>query len=152
MNEIQNYLKDLLIVDCKIQNNLQNLLQVTSYDALESKSIEIKAELKDFKNILSEMKDFCDSFSSINNQYENNILRRLNLPGKNSNSESEFLSSPPKDILDSEYKIQKERLTNDLVKALNKFQDVQKSTMQKQKESNERARANMSFNTVLIIY
>jgi len=46
-----------------------------------------------------------------------------------------------------QYKIQKERLTNDLVKALNKFQDVQKSTMQKQKESNERARANMSFNT-----
>lgn len=45
-----------------------------------------------------------------------------------------------------QYKIQKERLTNDLVKVLNKFRDVQKSTMQKQKESNERARANMNMN------
>lgn len=42
-----------------------------------------------------------------------------------------------------QYKIQKERLTNDLVKTLNKFQEVQKSTMQKQRESNERVKANM---------
>ncbi len=44
-----------------------------------------------------------------------------------------------------QFKIQKERLTNDLVKTLNKFQEVQKSTMQKQKESNDRAKANMQF-------
>lgn len=41
-------------------------------------------------------------------------------------------------------KIQKERLTNDLVKTLNKFQDVQKLTIQKQRESNERVKANMN--------
>jgi predicted AAA+ superfamily ATPase len=40
-------------------------------------------------------------------------------------------------------KIQKERLTNDLVKTLNKFHEVQKLAMQKQRESNDRARANM---------
>jgi syntaxin 12/13 len=34
-------------------------------------------------------------------------------------------------------------LTNDLVKTLNKFHEVQKLAMQKQRESNERARANM---------
>ena len=44
------------------------------------------------------------------------------------------------------YKIQKERLTNELFKTLNKFQEAQKATMQKQKESNERAKANMAFN------
>jgi len=118
MNEIQDFLKDLLIVDCKIQTNLQNLLLVTNCDALEAKSLEIKSELKEFKDILSEMKDFCDSFSSIHNQNENNILRKLsrssNFSGKNSNSDhyinSELLSSSPKDILDSEYKIQKEHL------------------------------------------
>lgn len=43
-----------------------------------------------------------------------------------------------------QFKIQKERLTNDLVKTLNKFQEVQKLTMQKQRESNERVKANMS--------
>ena len=44
-----------------------------------------------------------------------------------------------------QFKIQKERLTNDLVKILNKFQDVQKLSMQKQRESNDRAKANMSL-------
>lgn len=43
-----------------------------------------------------------------------------------------------------QFKIQKERLTNDLVKTLNKFQEVQKLTMQKQKESNERVKANLN--------
>jgi syntaxin 12/13 len=41
-------------------------------------------------------------------------------------------------------KIQKERLTNDLFKSLNKFQEVQKASMQKQRESNERAKTNMN--------
>ncbi len=45
-----------------------------------------------------------------------------------------------------QFKIQKERLTNDLMKTLNKFQEVQKLSMQKQRESNERAKANMAFN------
>ena len=45
--------------------------------------------------------------------------------------------------LQRQIKIQKERLTNDLVKTLNKFHEVQKHAMQKQRESNERARANM---------
>jgi hypothetical protein len=32
------------------------------------------------------------------------------------------------------------------VKTLNKFQEVQKLAMQKQRESNERAKANMNYN------
>ena len=32
------------------------------------------------------------------------------------------------------------------MKTLNKFQEVQKLSMQKQRESNERAKANMAFN------
>jgi hypothetical protein len=118
MNEIQNYLKDLLMVDCKIQTNLQCLLLVTSCDALEAKSKEIKSELTEFKNILNEMKDFCDSFSSIENQNKNSILRKLtrssNESNKNSSSDynSESFSSSPKDILDSEYKIQKDHLAS----------------------------------------
>lgn len=41
--------------------------------------------------------------------------------------------------------MQKERLTNDLMKTLNKFQEVQKLAMQKQRESNERAKANFNL-------
>lgn len=49
-------------------------------------------------------------------------------------------------FVQKQFKIQKERLTNELFKTLNKFQEAQKATMQKQKESNERAKANMAFN------
>ena len=119
MNEIQNYLKDFLQIDCKIQTNLQNLSQVRSCDSLESKSLEIKSELREFKAKLNEMKDFCDSFSSAQGSYENSLIRKLsrtsNLTAKDAHNEysnRELFSSSPKVILDSEYKIQKDHLSS----------------------------------------
>lgn len=78
--------------------------------------------------------------------HTNQLAKETNKQLKELNSHVRSSASHNLNSEEKQYKIQKERLTNDLVKTLNKFQEVQKLTMQKQRESNERARANMNFN------
>ena len=61
MNDFQSYLQDLLTIDCELQVNLQQLALVTSRESLEVKSNEIKRGLREFKEKLNEIKDFCDT-------------------------------------------------------------------------------------------
>ena len=70
----QPFLQDLLTIDCDIQTNLHQLLLVTTRECLEAKSSDIKRGLKEFKQRLKEMKEFCDSFSSSGN---NSFIGRL---------------------------------------------------------------------------
>jgi hypothetical protein len=113
MNETQDYLKDLLTIDCNLQTNLQHLLIVTSRDALESKSSEIKLGLKEYKEKLNEMKDYCDSF---NRNERSSFLSRLNRASNyskdNGSSSSSLTSNSPKDIFINELQNQKEYLSN----------------------------------------
>ena len=111
MNEIQNYLQELLRIDCKIQQNLQNMLFVTNFDGLEIKSNEIKVDLKEFKEKLNEMKDFCDSFSATNLQNGSSIMRRLSRNSSSTAKDKNDQYANSEMFLDSEYKIQKEHLT-----------------------------------------
>jgi len=62
---------------------------------------------------------------------------------KDTNKQLKELNSYTRD--DRSLKLQKERITNDLFKALNRFQEAQKQSMQRQKESNERAKAYLAF-------
>lgn len=117
MNETQDYLKDLLNIDCNILANLQHLLLVTSRDALESKSDEIKRGLKEYKDKLNEMKDYCDSFNKNNS---NNFLFGLSRSAyskQDSSSSSSSLNlssstSSPRDVFINELQNHKEHLTN----------------------------------------
>jgi phage-related tail protein len=85
--------------------NLQNLLLVTSSNALESKTRDIKADLKEFKEKLAEMKDFCESTSSA------------------------------KEILDSEYKIQKDHLSTVEARFRTTYLHAQQKLSQIERES-----------------
>lgn len=105
MNDIQVYLKDLLTIDCDIQRNLQHVLLVTSRNALETKSTEIKRGLKDYKQKLNEMKDYCDSFNSIGSN--NSFMSRL---GRSATPVDSVQSNSPKDLFINELQIQKENL------------------------------------------
>ena len=108
MNEIQSYLQDLLTIDCDIQTNLQHLLLVNSREGLESKSNEIKKCLREFKDKLKEMKDFCDIFSSDQNV---SFIGRFNRSLDTSYYRSTTAFSSPREILAKELQIQKEHLT-----------------------------------------
>ena len=132
MNDIQHYLQDLLTIDCDIQTNLQHLLLVTSRDALETKSYEIKRSLKEFKEKLNEMKDFCDSFNA--NSSGPSFISRLKL-GVISGAEtsSDQHSSSQRDLLVNEYSIQKEHLVtiesryrNAYLAAQNKLEQIER--------------------------
>ncbi len=79
MTQVQVYLQDLLTIDCDIQNNLQNLILVSTREALESKSNEIKHGLRDFKDKLNEMKEFCDIYSKNDNQRTDILINELQI-------------------------------------------------------------------------
>lgn len=105
MTEVQGYLQDLLTIDCDIQTNLQNLILISSREALEAKSNEIKLGLRDFKEKLKEMKEYCDIYSK---NESTGFISRFN---RSSMSEySSMSSSSPKDILVNELQIQKDHL------------------------------------------
>ncbi|CAF0707135.1 unnamed protein product [Brachionus calyciflorus] len=108
MNDIQNYLNDLLAIDCDIQKNLQHLLIVTSRDALESKSNEIKCGIKEFKEKLTEMKDYSDSFNSTESN-SNTLLSKLSRSGDQSDPN---LTNSTKDVFINQLQIEKEHLSN----------------------------------------
>lgn len=117
MIEIQEFLQDLLTIDCNIQSNLQNLLVVTSRESLEAKSAEIKHGLKDFKEKLNEMKDMYDSFGG--NGSNHGLFSRLNMAANNfssgSGDNSHHSTSPlstSRDMFRSELQNQKEHLAN----------------------------------------
>lgn len=105
MTEVQGYLQDLLTIDCDIQTNLQNLILVSSREALEAKSSEIKTGLKNFKQKLKEMKEFCDMYST-----NDGFIGRFNKPREADYYASTVNSSSPKDILVNELQIQKDHL------------------------------------------
>jgi hypothetical protein len=63
-SSIQPFLQDLLTIDCDLQTNLHQLLLSTTRECLDTKSLEIKRGLRDFKQKLNEMKEFCDSYST----------------------------------------------------------------------------------------
>ena len=105
MTEVQGYLQDLLTIDCDIQTNLQHLILVTSRETLEVKSSEIKNGLKNFKQKLKEMKEFCDMYSK-----NDGFIGRFNKPSEADYYASTVNSSSPKDILVNELQIQKDHL------------------------------------------
>ena len=112
--DIKSYLKDLLTIDCDIQSNLQNLLLVTNRDGLEKRSNEIKRGLKEFKEKLKEMKDFCDMLDS--SDQSSSFINRLSASGAKSggggagDDEKRLSSSPTKTIFQNELMNQKEHL------------------------------------------
>lgn len=108
MSEMQEFLQDLLTIDCNIQSNLQHLLVVNTRDSLEAKSAEIKQSLKEFKEKLNEMKDLCDSFGGGTSQ---GLFSRLNMAANNFSSDSSS-SSSSKDVFRNELQNQKEHLSN----------------------------------------
>jgi protein transport protein SEC20 len=62
--DLQDYLKDLLLIDCEIQNKLQQLSVIKSYNSLDQRSNEIKTLLKDYKQKLNDIKDVCSVVQS----------------------------------------------------------------------------------------
>jgi len=79
MAEVQGYLQDLLTIDCDIQSNLQNLILVSTREALEAKSLDIKCGLRDFKEKLSEMKEFCDVYAKNDSQRTDVLSNELQI-------------------------------------------------------------------------
>ena len=110
MTEVQGFLQDLLTIDCDIQTHLSNLALITSRDALEARSGEIKSGLKAFKAKLRDMKEFCDIYSTNENTGFISIFNRTN--------EADYYSSPtlttssPREILSKELQIQSEHLAS----------------------------------------
>lgn len=127
MNDIQNYLKDLLTIDCDLQKNLQHILLVTSRDALEAKSTEIKRGLKEFKEKLNEMKDYCDSFGAIENS--NSFISRL---GRSTDTNS---SNSPKEVFVKQLQIEKEHLSSVETRFRNAYLAAQVKLDQLERES-----------------
>lgn len=135
MSEFQAYLQDLLTIDCELQTNLQQLSLIKSRESLEQKSNEIKRSIRQFKEKLSEIKDFCDTIQSTStsigggllpdglvnritnrNKISSNTSSSLNstsslLSSSPSSSLSSVLSSP-KDLYINELQIQREHLTS----------------------------------------
>ncbi|RNA45083.1 vesicle transport SEC20 [Brachionus plicatilis] len=105
MNDIQNYLNDLLTIDCEVQKNLQHLLLVASGDALEAKSNEIKRGIREFKEKLNEMKDFTESF---NINESGSFLSKFTRSSPQSDSDS----SSSKEVFINQLQIEKEHLSN----------------------------------------
>ena len=64
--DLQDYLKDLLLIDCEIQEKLQELSVIKSYNSLDQRSNEIKLLLKDYKQKLNDIKDVCSVVQSRN--------------------------------------------------------------------------------------
>lgn len=107
MAEVQGYLQDLLRIDCDIQTNLQNLALVSTREGLEAKSKDIKAGLKEFKDKLKELKEFCDIYSK---NETGGFISRFSRSDDIDYYSSTTSSSSPKDILVNELQIQKEHL------------------------------------------
>lgn len=105
MNDIQNYLNDLLGIDCEIQKNLQDLLVVSSEDVLEKKANDIKRGIREFKEKLNEMKDYIESFAhSESTSFISKITR------SSTQLDSEYNSS--KEVFINQLQIEKEHLSS----------------------------------------
>jgi len=117
-----------------ITQNIQKIAQNVSQ--IENMNIQIGTS-KD-SEALRERLLLIENGTNILAKDTNKQLKELNHFVRNSSSSLNPTAE------ERQFKIQKERLTNDLVKTLNKFQEVQKLTMQKQKESNERVKANLN--------
>jgi hypothetical protein len=65
--DLQNYLQDLLTIDCNLQTKLQQLCLSQTRNNLEQKATEIKIYLKEYKQKLSEIKDFCNILKNNDN-------------------------------------------------------------------------------------
>ena len=119
MNEI---LQDLLVIDCSIQNGLQSLLMATSRVNLESHSNSIKQNMREFKDKLKEMKEYCDAFTP--NTNSGGLMSKLSR-SSTKNEYSEMLNSSPKDVYINELQIQKERLSTIETRFRNSYLAVQ---------------------------
>lgn len=105
MSDIQNYLNDLLTIDCEIQKNLQHLLIVASEDALEKKSNDIKRGIRQFREKLNEMKDYTESF---NLNESSGFLSKIT----RSSPQSDQDSNSSKEVFINQLQIEKEHLSN----------------------------------------
>lgn len=125
--DTQNIQRLIQSVTQNIQRIFQNVTQI------ESMNMQI-GTAKDSENLRERLLQVENATNSLAKD-TNKQIKELNNYVRSSSSQT---------AEERQFKIQKERLTNDLVKTLNKFQEVQKMTMQKQKESNERVKANMN--------
>jgi uncharacterized protein YhaN len=119
MNEI---LQDLLVIDCSIQNGFQSLLATTSRAGLDTHSNEIKQNIREFKDKLKEMKEYCDAFTP--NTNSGGLMSKLSRSSAK-NEYSEMLNSSPKDVFINELQIQKERLSTIETRFRNSYLAVQ---------------------------
>lgn len=126
---VQNVQKLIQSITQNIQKIFQNVTQI------ESMNMQI-GTAKDSENLREKLLQIENS--------TNTLAKDTNKQIKELNNYVRSLSSTSPTAEERQFRIQKERLTNDLVKTLNKFQEVQKLTMQKQKESNERVKANIN--------
>ena len=77
--DLQDYLKDLLLIDCEIQAKIQLLSIIKSYNTLDQRSSEIKALLKDYKQKLNDIKDVCSVVQSRNSNKTEIYLNELKI-------------------------------------------------------------------------
>lgn len=131
-NDIQTIQRLIQSITQNIQRIAQNVSQI------ENMNMQIGTS-KDSENLREKLLQIENS--------TNQLAKDTNKQLKELNNYVRTSSNLNPTAEERQFKIQKERLTNDLVKTLNKFQEVQKLTMQKQKESNERVKANMSQTT-----
>lgn len=147
MSEIQDFLQDLLTIDCNIQSNLQHLLVVTSRESLEAKSNEIKKGMKEFKEKLNEMKDMCDSFGCSTSS--NGLFSRLNRAANNFSSDASAASSSSRDIFRNELQNQKEHLSNVETRFRNAYLAAQVKLDQLERERLFNASNDLGLMTIL---
>lgn len=128
-NDTQSIQRLIQSVSVNIQKIAQNVSQIENMNM----QIGTAKDSESLRDKLLQTENFTNQLAKDTNKQ----LKELNLFVRNIASSSSE---------ERQFKIQRERLTNDLVKTLNKFQEVQKISIQKQRESNERAKANMAFN------
>lgn len=127
---------DVQTIQRLIQSITQNIQKIAqNVNQIENMNMHIGTS-KDSENLREKLLQIENS--------TNHLAKDTNKQLKELNNYVRTSSNLNPSAEERQYKIQKERLTNDLVKTLNKFQEVQKLTMQKQKESNERVKANMN--------
>ena len=114
MVEIQGYLQDLMTIDCEIQTNLQQMSSTTSRQELEAKSNEIKRDIREYKQKLNDMKEYCEIYNLTNNNA--GLLSKFanRLSSANSDNSSTFSHSSQSTLSKSyflnELQIQREHL------------------------------------------
>lgn len=95
--DFQDFLKDLLTIDCAIETKLQELQVCSKREKLDLISNDIKEELRNYKEKLKEMKEFCDLLLASNDKkdiYSKELeVQRDHLNRKESTYRNRYLES-----------------------------------------------------------